>query len=1049
MNVGELTAILKANTAQFDKAMQGSVDKMKRAGDSMKNVGKTMSMGLTLPLVGLGGAAVNAGMKFEAAMNQVSAVSGATTQQLQQMEEVARKMGATSKFSATQAAEGLNFLAMAGFSVQESMDALPATLDLASAGNMELGESADIVSNIMQGFGKQASQTGTVSDMLTATFTSANTSLSDLGVAMSYAAPTMNTFGQTIGTASSAVAALSDAGIQGSRAGTGLQQVMNKLVQDGDKLGVSMRDASGGMLPLFDILENIEKQGTDSIKIMEIFGTKAGPALLTLLQKGSKGLREFETGLADSGGTAARVSKTQMEGLKGSLTELQSALSELGIAFAKAGVTEFLEKIADATRDFVLRLSSASEGTKKFIVIIGSVLATLGPLSLAVGFLATNVMPGLIKVLSRVGAALKTLYTTMLANPFSAVAALLAIVGVAIYAYSQKQTDAEKAQQKWNEAGKEATEGLRMQSAELNILKSRLAANEKRINNVKSSMEGVAKGTAEYTAKSRILSQVEKDRSGIIDTLNTKHGEYLGKTLSTADSYTEMTTAIENANEALREQIKIKAFEAISKDIMQQAIDAQKELFELQEMGFKDYAENASMFLMEGQKKINYNREQKELQEHIDMLLDKRQKYESKVNDLYSTQTPTTPDAGGGGTGSGSEGNTVIDEASQAAAISAFQKLQDEATQLREDMQNALASGNYDMDVFDKMLDKYNTVQAKIKSINDSIESDSNPFETLLSTDKVTSAVKSAEKQLQTDLAEFDAGLNIDINPFEQAIISLDSKMKQIGETGKAFGNSFSVLDAQLAAHKSTINDLIAQGYTMQNAELQKLVATYKQLQLARQQGEGEGEGFQFTQKALDGIRAFQTGLQGASDVLRSFSQLRRSQMDAEMQKVDEQAKKEGWTAEQTAAKKEKIRKKYAKEEKKRSIAQALINTALAITSALTTVPFPLGLVMAGVAAAAGGLQVAAITAQPLAKGGIVPSGYPNDNYPALLTSGETVVPAKKLPDFGNGSFDDRRIVDAINSKQETHLNITENGLQVMSKKGNMRDTYISKKYRN
>jgi TP901 family phage tail tape measure protein len=1031
----------------------------------MKSVGKKMSMAVTLPLVGLGGAAVNAGMKFESAMNQVAAVSGATAKQMQQMEQVAREMGATSKFSATEAAEGLNFLAMAGFSVQESMDALPATLDLAAAGNMQLGESADIVSNIMQGFAKDASQTGEVSDILTKTFTSANTSLGDLGVAMSYAAPTMNTFGQSIETSSAAIAALSDAGIQGSRAGTGLQQVMNILVQKGGQLGVSMRNAQGEMRPLFDILEDIEKQGTDSAKIMEVFGSRAGPALLTLLQKGSKGLREFETGLQDSGGTAKRVAEKQMQGLQGALTELRSALGELAIAFAKAGVTEFLEKIADAARDFALRLSKASDGTKKFVAILATTLAAIGPVSLAMGFMASNVIPKLLSIVGKLRGAFIALKTVMLANPFTAVAVALAAVGAAVYAYSQRQTAAEKIESRLNEVRKEATKGLRTQKAELNVLSDRLKRNETRTNSLRESLKGLEEGSGEYIAKSRLLKQAEEDRADIVDTLNGKYGKYIDGNVKVSDSYEDMASAIDKANAALKQQIKIKAVESMTEELKDEMTEAQLEIMKLQEGGLLKGAEEApwykkitaGLLLAVGEQEKAFNYAKSAASQQQKAMLDEQQKryqaalkrynyYKSMADQMADDMITTDGTAGG----KGKNANVVGGTKQTTQAISAFQALQDEANQLRSDMQDALAAGNYDMSVFDGMLDRYNSVQAKIKNINSKIAADTNPFETLLSPEQVTSAVKVAERQLESDMAGFEAGLDIDISPIEQAMMSLDDTMGKIGVSAKAFGAGFNTLDAQLAAHKNTITTLIEQGYTLQDAQLKKLIADYKELNAVKQQAEGGGGAAEFWANASEGIKMFSQGLTKVSGLLNSIGQYYQAQMSAQISSMEEAMTAQGATEEEIAKKRADIREKYAKKEKKIALATTAMNIAQGVMSAF--VPYIPGFseAMAGIVAATGAVQMATIRAQPLAKGGIVPSGYPNDSYPAMLTSGETVVPAKKLPDFGGrNNFDDSRIVDAIKNKQETQLNITENGLNVITKKGNMRNTYISKKYRN
>ncbi|OQY11123.1 MAG: phage tail tape measure protein, partial [Desulfobacteraceae bacterium 4572_19] len=188
-SLGTLTAYLGADTTQFKKELMQASALMQNTGKQMTAVGKQMSMSLTAPLVAAGAVFTKVSADFEKSLNQVKAVSGATDAQMEQLANQARDLGKSTKFSAKEVADGMSFLSMAGFSVQETMDALASTLHLASAGNMELAESADIVSNIMQGFGKSADKTAEVVDILTKTFTTSNTNLSQLGLAMSYVAP--------------------------------------------------------------------------------------------------------------------------------------------------------------------------------------------------------------------------------------------------------------------------------------------------------------------------------------------------------------------------------------------------------------------------------------------------------------------------------------------------------------------------------------------------------------------------------------------------------------------------------------------------------------------------------------------------------------------------------------------------------------------------------------------------------------------------------------------------------------------------------------------
>ena len=195
---------------------------------------------------------VNTGMEFQAAMSRVGAVSGATGSDFARLEAQAEELGRTTVWSASQAAEGMQYLAMAGFKTNDILATMPGMLSLASAGQVELAEAADISSNILSGFGLAASDIGRVGDVLTTTFTGSNTSLSGLGNTMKYAAPVAKSLGASLEVTAAMAAKLGDAGIQGEMAGTALRNVMLKLSSPTGKaaktmeaLGVSVVDADG------------------------------------------------------------------------------------------------------------------------------------------------------------------------------------------------------------------------------------------------------------------------------------------------------------------------------------------------------------------------------------------------------------------------------------------------------------------------------------------------------------------------------------------------------------------------------------------------------------------------------------------------------------------------------------------------------------------------------------------------------------------------------------------------------------------------------------
>lgn len=303
---------------------------------------------------------VNAAGEFEASMNRLRVVSGASGGQFDNMRRQALELGRTTQFMASEVGNAQNFLAMAGIRANEILSATPHTLQLAAAAGTDLAFTADLASNVMQQWGKEASQLGQVNDVLTTTFQNSNTNLAQLGEAMGYVAPVANLMGLSFEEVAAAVGLLGNAGIQGSRAGTGLQQSIQRLANPSKesaallrKFGVNLMDANGNTRDFADIMEDFEDAFGDVSKavldtdgkmldhdkaveqlmgtgekgaaIMEIFGARAGPAFAALLAQGSKGLRDFTHNVRNNEGATKRAADVMMTGWEGVMKRFSSA----------------------------------------------------------------------------------------------------------------------------------------------------------------------------------------------------------------------------------------------------------------------------------------------------------------------------------------------------------------------------------------------------------------------------------------------------------------------------------------------------------------------------------------------------------------------------------------------------------------------------------------------------------------------------------------------------------------------------------------------------
>jgi len=210
--LNRMIRIQESRWTQLGQHLDTAGKKMQEVGRGLTSFGRAYSMRVTAPIVGAGLAALKVGMDFEEGMSKVQAISGATGQDLELLRNQARELGETTRFSATEAASGMEFLAMAGWETQEILSGMPGLLDLAASSNMDLGRAADIASNIISGFNMEASEATRVADVLAKGASTANTNVEQLGGAMKYAAPIANTLGLELEGLTAAVGFMSDAG---------------------------------------------------------------------------------------------------------------------------------------------------------------------------------------------------------------------------------------------------------------------------------------------------------------------------------------------------------------------------------------------------------------------------------------------------------------------------------------------------------------------------------------------------------------------------------------------------------------------------------------------------------------------------------------------------------------------------------------------------------------------------------------------------------------------------------------------------------------------
>lgn len=453
-----------------DRAGKQAADANRKASRSADTLAKSYGgvnasvLAAARSMLSLVGAAIGIGATvrtlagFEQSMSSVAAVTRASADELEAMRDVAKELGATTEFSASQAADGLKFLGMAGFTAAESIASIPAVLDLATASAMGLSEAADIASNIMSGFGIAASEAASVADVLAAASTRSNTTVQQLGGAMSTVAPIASALGISLADTAASIGIMSDAGIQGERAGTALRGVLASLAgptKAAQKtlagLGLTIRDVDPATNELSDIFAKLRGAGLSTADAMTIFGREAASGALVLVDAADS-LGEFGQLLSDVDGEASRVAGTMRDNLQGDLLGVASAVEGVIIAMGEAGLTAILRAsiqwVTTLVRAFTNAINIIGQLTQAIASKLQPVFDFLAPVLTAVarnadiavlalaGFYSGRLIGGVL-LLTRALAvglvgAIRSVTLAMRANPIGALIAVLVAAGYAV-----------------------------------------------------------------------------------------------------------------------------------------------------------------------------------------------------------------------------------------------------------------------------------------------------------------------------------------------------------------------------------------------------------------------------------------------------------------------------------------------------------------------------------------------------------------------------------------------------------------------------------------
>lgn len=397
LTLARLNVLFGADDSELREAMQGAADRLQSAGQSMQRAGRTMSTRVTLPLLAIGAATLKVASDFEASMNRVQGLTGATGDELETLSDQAKELGRTTQFSASQAADAMGFLGMAGFETTEILATMPDVLNLAAAAQMDLAETADITSNILTGYGLAVEELGRANDVMIATTTSSNTNLRQLGEAFKMVGPIASNVGLEFEEVAAALGVLGNAGIQGSEAGTalrvGLGRLLNPTSQVADALaglGITIEDVNPETHTLTEIVGALEGAGASAGDVLAIFGQR-GAALAPLISQGAEAIEELRGTLLESGGAAQEMADVQMRGLAGAMKRLKSATEGLMIAVAESGMLETFTGLVERFSALISNLAETNPKLLKLATIAATVVAAVGPLLFIAGTLVTSI----------------------------------------------------------------------------------------------------------------------------------------------------------------------------------------------------------------------------------------------------------------------------------------------------------------------------------------------------------------------------------------------------------------------------------------------------------------------------------------------------------------------------------------------------------------------------------------------------------------------------------------------------------------------------------
>ena len=411
-SLGTLSVDIRANMDGFNRNMEQVQSRMTNVSKKLKSIGKTMTAGLTLPIMGFGAFAIKTTADFDKSMSEVQAISGATGNDLDTLRQKAKDMGSTTKFSASESAEAMKFMAMAGWDATKIIGGLDGVMNLAAASGEELALVSDIVTDAMTAFKLEAEDAGKFADILAAASSKSNTNVAMLGESFKYVAPLAGAVGYEVGDTAIALGLMANAGIKAGQSGTALRAIITRMTKPTkessetiEKLGLSIANADGTMRPLSQVMDQLREKFSkltpeqQAVNAANLGGQEAMSGLLAIVNASQSDYDKLSTSINNATGTAKEMAKVMGDNLTGQLTRLKSALEGIMIQIGEILIPILGNLITKYIEPLINWFAGLSTETKTTTIIIGGLVAIFGPLLLTIGFL----IPAITTLVSVIG----------------------------------------------------------------------------------------------------------------------------------------------------------------------------------------------------------------------------------------------------------------------------------------------------------------------------------------------------------------------------------------------------------------------------------------------------------------------------------------------------------------------------------------------------------------------------------------------------------------------------------------------------------------------